>query len=263
MVALATRRVGSDGELVVLVHGSLTGSALTWPRQAPLSRQLRLLLVDRRGFDASPPAERDDWALDAEDLVELLDSLGEPVHLVAHSYGALGSMLAAVERPAAVRSLAVVEPPAIGLVPDHPDAMAVVATIDASKRDPERTLGSPEAMEEWLLIFFAEAGVDVERLHRPMPPAVIAAGRPLFLARPGSEYRIALDRLAAAPFPKLAVTGRSRPYYEAVGDLLRDRCGFERAILEGRGHAVQLLGRPFNDLLLDFIARASTPGATA
>jgi citrate synthase len=41
-----------------------------------------------------------------------------------------------------------------------------------------------------------------------------------------------------------------------VCDVLEQRLGAERAVLPGAGHAVQLLGEPFNDVLADFVERA-------
>jgi hypothetical protein len=40
--------------------------------------------------------------------------------------------------------------------------------------------------------------------------------------------------------------------------VLEERLGAERAVLPGAGHAVQLLGEPFNDVLADFIDRAES-----
>jgi hypothetical protein len=70
------------------------------------------LLVDRRGFGASPADGRVDFERDAEDVAELL---ADGAHLVGHSYGGVVSLLAAARRPDAVRSLVLIEPPAFGV----------------------------------------------------------------------------------------------------------------------------------------------------
>jgi pimeloyl-ACP methyl ester carboxylesterase len=67
---------------------------------------------------------------------------------------------------------------------------------------------------------------------------------------------IPLDELAAAPFPKLVVSGAHSEPFDAVCDVLEEHLRAERAVLPGAGHAVQLLGEPFNDLLADFVDRA-------
>jgi predicted metal-binding membrane protein len=57
---------------------------------------------------------RQDFAVDADDIFPLLSS--RP-HVVAHSYGVLGTLIAAAQRPEDVRSLALIEPPLYDLVP--------------------------------------------------------------------------------------------------------------------------------------------------
>jgi hypothetical protein len=71
------------------------------------------------------------------------------------------------------------------------------------------------------------------------------------------EARPPLDELAAAPFPKLVVSGGWSPAFDAVCDVLEERLAAERAVLPGMGHNAQLLGAPFNDVLRAFVLRAS------
>src|SRR5215207_9318626 len=106
--------VWGEGEPAVFVHGSFGWGEETWQAQRPLAdSSYRLLLVDRRGFGATPADGRPDFERDADDIAALLD---EPSHLVGHSYGGVVSLLAAARRPDAIRSLAVIEPPALGLL---------------------------------------------------------------------------------------------------------------------------------------------------
>jgi len=67
----------------------------------------------RRGTPPSPPADGNDFLEDARDLVDLLD---EPVHVVAHSYGCIGTFLAVGQRPEHVPPLTLIEPPAFQLL---------------------------------------------------------------------------------------------------------------------------------------------------
>jgi pimeloyl-ACP methyl ester carboxylesterase len=68
---------------------------------------------------------------------------------------------------------------------------------------------------------------------------------------------IPFDELAAAPFPKLVVSGGHDAAFEAVCDVLEEKLGAERAVLPGAGHSVQRLGEPFNAVLADFVTRSS------
>src|SRR5262249_15361398 len=98
-----------EGAEVLLVHGGAS-PATTWPGLRSLGDRWTLAIVHRRGFPPSPPPPggRQDFDRDAADLMPLLD---RRPHVVAHSYGALGALIAAARRPAQVRSLTLIEPP--------------------------------------------------------------------------------------------------------------------------------------------------------
>ena len=65
-----------------------------------------------------------------------------------------------------------------------------------------------------------------------------------------------LDELAAAPFPKLVVSGAHNEAFDAVCDVLEQRLDAERVVLPGAGHSVPRLGEPFNAALAAFVERA-------
>jgi len=75
------------------------------------------------------------------------------------------------------------------------------------------------------------------------------------------EADIPLDALAAAPFPKLVVSGDHNAAFEAVCDVLEERLAAERAGLPGAGHSIPR-APGFNDLLADFINRSQHPEPT-
>lgn len=245
------------GERVLLVHGSFALAAYVFEKQAPLADEFRLGLVDRRGFGRSPDTERVDFERDADDLVQLLD---EPAHLVGHSYGAIGCMLAAAVRPDAVRSLTLIEPPVIGLVPDEPAARKLgerIAEVLGSGRDPATAYA--DFIEAWGL-----ERPTAERLRRLDPRALASSAG----ERLPSEARLPLEALAAAPFPKLVVSGEwdeARPEarelagraFRAVCDLLERRLGAERLRVAGATHAPQRKGARFNEPLRRFLRAAS------
>src|SRR5437763_15844582 len=84
----------------------------TWHDQQPLAGDRLLIVLDRRSYGDSPDGDGD-FERDAGDVAELLDG---GAHLVGISYGGVVALLAAGMRPESVRSLTVVEPPALGLV---------------------------------------------------------------------------------------------------------------------------------------------------
>jgi pimeloyl-ACP methyl ester carboxylesterase len=114
---LAFERVG-DGPPVLFVHGDIVGPSLTWRKQRELAERWTLLIPSRPGFGASPPLERNDFQVEAPMFAELLR---DGAHLVGHSYGAVIALLAAAERPEAVRSLTVSEPGCLRVAEGTPE----------------------------------------------------------------------------------------------------------------------------------------------
>ena len=118
MSAVAVTREG-EGPEVLLVHGGASPET-TWGALAPLKARWTLARVYRRGYPPSPPPPegRQDFEVDAADVASLL--CARP-HIVAHSYGVLGTLIAATRAPAPVRSLTLIEPPLYYLVPGDPE----------------------------------------------------------------------------------------------------------------------------------------------
>jgi pimeloyl-ACP methyl ester carboxylesterase len=119
------------GDRVVLVHGSMAAGPQTWHDQQPLADDRLLIVPDRRSYGDSPDGDGD-FERDAEDVAELL---AEGAHLVGNSYGGVVALLAAAKRPDAVRSLTVVEPPALGLVRRLDAVEEFIARVGAARRD--------------------------------------------------------------------------------------------------------------------------------
>jgi pimeloyl-ACP methyl ester carboxylesterase len=228
------------GERAVLVHGDVFDASATWAAQLPLGEAYRLVLVNRRGFGASPDVKGEDFEIDAVDVVGILGSGG--VHLVGHSYGGVVAMLAAAAQLERVRSLALFEPPAFGLVADRDDVRSFrdrVHQVLATGPDPE----------EFLRAFVEAVGGDPARLPDPLPPALVKAASVQMHGRWPWEAEIPLDLLAGAPFPVLVVSGGHSPMFDAVCDVLENRLHARRQVLAGAGHSIPMLGQPVNDAL--------------
>ncbi|WP_149359394.1 alpha/beta fold hydrolase [Lolliginicoccus suaedae] len=229
------------GDPVILVHGSLATGAEEWQAQEPLAHEgYRLLVPDRRGYGRSPAAEGEDFLRDADDIADLIL---DGAHLVAHSYGGLGAMLAAARRPGSVRSLALLEPPALTLA-THPDAARLV---DRVRRSWEEELSD----REWLERFLEAVGTDPASL----PAEVLDDAMPMVpITRRGRRAwtcELPVNELAAARFPKLVVSGAHNPGFDAICDELAEQIHAIRAEVAGAGHEIQFTGDPINNLLLD------------
>jgi pimeloyl-ACP methyl ester carboxylesterase len=244
-----------SGTPVVLVHGSVLNGALTFAAQAPLAERWMIVVVDRLGFGESSPAEVADFVVDARLVAGLIGEAGAlfgdgRVHLVGHSYGGIVCLLAAAMAPDAVRSLTVVEPPAFGLTVGDPAADALV---DSLKDHFEN--GPREDPEAFLREFLRRVGSSVDPPH-PLPPPLAQGAAMLMVERGPWEADIPLETLAAAPFPKLVISGGHSPAFDAACDVLERELGAERAVITGLGHSVPRTGEPFNRRLEAFMSAA-------
>ena len=234
---------------VVLIHGSV-GNAEAWaPVRPALEERFEGVAPNRGGYPPGPPLERIDFERQAE---ELAPELGDGAHLVGHSYGGVIALLIAAAHPERVRSLAVSEPPALGVARGNPVVDDLVARLDDHFRHGPR---EPRAFAQG---FLGLVGSEM-RLRDPLPPGLEQGIRATMVERGPWEAVIPLDELAAAPFPKLVVSGGHSAAFEALCDVLEERLGAERAVLPGAGHSIQRLGEPFNELLTSFVERATPP----
>lgn len=214
------------GTPVVLVHGSLATGAEEWQAQRPLADEgYRLLVVDRRGYGQSPAAEGEDFLRDAEDIADLM---GDGAHLVGHSYGGLSALFAAAHRPAATRSLALLEPGTFALGQHNPAARTLVEKV--------RRLWDEDLPDEDLVIRFLKAvGSDPDAL----PPELIAAAVPLVPVfrhgRPVWYSDLPLAELAAARFPRLV-----SPVDTAVGSTRYAMISLNASVRLGQSLPVQV-----------------------
>jgi pimeloyl-ACP methyl ester carboxylesterase len=191
--------------------------------------------------------ERVDFAADAPLVAQLL---GSGVHLVGHSYGGVVSLLAAARRPEAVRSLTVIEPPAFAVARGDPAADAFVA------RATELLERGPDEPGAFLRGFLSLVGSSIVPPD-PLTPELERGARLSMVERGPWEAEIPLDALAAAPFPKLVVSGAHNAAFDAVCDVLERRLRAERAVIPGAGHSVQRTGAPFNERLERFLTSAA------
>jgi pimeloyl-ACP methyl ester carboxylesterase len=217
-----------EGPEVLLVHGGATPET-TWAGLEPLRARWRLSSVYRRNFPPSPPARdgRADFDVDASDLAPLLR---DRPHVVAHSYGGLGALIAAGRAPEHVRSLTIIESP-VYLTPDDPHVARVQMLGDTFL-----TQGldmDPVLLRE----FLRGAGVDVAG-SEPLPERVVGSIRRSQGGRSPSEARPALGAIRVAGVPVLVASGAHTTGLERICDALAAELGGERVVAPGAGHFV-------------------------
>jgi len=237
---------GDDGPRVLLVHGSLSPGWSTWQAQRPLADAYRLVVPHRGGYPPNPPLDRIDFAVQAEQIAELI----EPgTHVVGHSYGGVISLLAAGMMADAVRSLTVIEPPAFGIAAQHPAVAEMVERLREVFADPARP------PRDFLVDFSAAVG-STAPVPGTLSPTLEASVRATRVERPPWEATFPYQRLRDAGFPVLVVSGAHSAAYDAVCDVVERELNADRAVVTGAGHAAQRNGMAFNARLLQHLAAA-------
>nr|WP_198371864.1 alpha/beta hydrolase [Roseomonas rosulenta] len=255
-----------QGPPVVLIHGGLQDFRMWRDLLPSFAAHYRVVSYSRRNRFPDPVSAEGtpDGAgdLHAEDLAALLRSLGiERAHVVAHSSGAVAALFFASRYPGMVRSLALNEPPAAGLLAGTPDGQSLLRE-QGQRLAPARS---------------AFAAGDLNHGVRLFVDAVRGAGA--FDRQPEADQRMALDNAAShladqvsthprAPFgcdaasrisaPVLLTGGdRSTPFFAAILDAL-ERClaDSERATVAGAAHNVPGdAPEAYRDAVLAFLAR--------
>jgi pimeloyl-ACP methyl ester carboxylesterase len=246
--ALFVKRTGR-GPRVVLLHGAVLSGELCWSQQLPLADRFALEIVDRAGYGRSQEVSPgEDLDADAPLVAGLLEG---GAHLVGHSSGAVAAMLAAALRPQAVLSLTLCEPPAFQLVPGSSEAQQMA-------RDLQEHLHTTGDDAQWLRGFLGIVGRSVV-IPEHLPPPLAQGARALRAVRRRPwEGQLPVDRLAAAPFDSLVMSGNHSPAFEAVCDALAAALNARRAHVTGAGHATPETGDAFNQTLEAFIRAASS-----
>lgn len=108
--SIAVTDRGGDGPPVVLLHGLAGSSQELLPTADALTDRFRVLLIDQRGHGRSTrrPADLSRRAF-VEDVVAVIEPLGEQVRLVGQSMGAHTAFLTAAARPDLIDRLVMLE----------------------------------------------------------------------------------------------------------------------------------------------------------
>jgi pimeloyl-ACP methyl ester carboxylesterase len=243
-----------QGEPIVFIHGAFDPADETFREQKELADQYRVVLVDRRGYGDSPAADRLDFDAQVEDILRVV---GGGAHLVGQSSGGLLCLLAAAAHPEAVWTLTVIEPTAMSIARGNEAVERFIARLA-----PLFAPGAVMSPEQFVAAFYQALGFNtpaVELDERHAAAAATSAREPVPWG-----IEVPLDRLAAASFPKLVVSGAwdiapplageiAGSALGVICDTLEKKLPAERAIFRGAAHNPQLLGKQFNARLRSFL----------
>ncbi len=114
-------REAGSGAPVVLLHGSAGCGAQWRDSVSRLRKRHRVITPDLPGYggsEADPAQPANSLATLARAIIDLIDHIGEPVHLVGHSIGAAIAVKIAMSGRARIRSLTLFEPSLFHLLRD-------------------------------------------------------------------------------------------------------------------------------------------------
>src|SRR5215216_148310 len=112
----------STASPIVLIHGDFGDGFKSWGAVCErIGRRRRTVVIDRPGFGEDLPNDaRFSIAGEARALLDIAAEMGiQSFHLVGHSYGALIALEIATMRPEGMRSLHLIEPPFLDLLPEQ------------------------------------------------------------------------------------------------------------------------------------------------
>jgi pimeloyl-ACP methyl ester carboxylesterase len=251
---LAYWRCGK-GPPLVLVHGTAADHSRWGPVLPALEERFTVYAVDRRGRGGS--GDSDEYAVEREfeDIAAVVDSLGEPVNLLGHSYGALVALEAAL-LTRNVRKLVLYDP-GIEVGGEEIYPHEVVERLDALLEHGDRDGVIETTMRE-------VAGLPPETVEymRTLPiwqARVDAAHTIPRELRAVKAYRFDPERFGDLATPALMLAGGDSPVAmrkaaEAVDEALSDS---RLVVMEGQGHSAMDTG---TDLFTTEVLRFLTAG---
>jgi pimeloyl-ACP methyl ester carboxylesterase len=100
-----------SGPPLVIVHGSFSDHKTNWQFVKPLfEEQFTVYAIARRGRGETKATQGHSLEDESDDVVAVIQSIGAPVFLLGHSYGAQTALAAAAQVPGRVRKLVLYEP---------------------------------------------------------------------------------------------------------------------------------------------------------
>jgi pimeloyl-ACP methyl ester carboxylesterase len=230
-------------ETVLLVHSSGMSSRQWRSFADDLAAGANVMAPDLLGSGKNPrwpPDAPFDFHMDVDELARRLEPLGRPAHLVGHSYGGLVALTIARKYPALVRSLALYDPVAFGVLYDPPDAEGL-GDLLRTAANPVFSDDARGGGEEWFEAFVDYwNGVGTYRtLPGPTRAAFLEVGRKVYLeVRSLMADRTPMRDYAHLAIPVLLLSGERSPVavHRVAARLAEALPNARRATIAGAGH---------------------------
>lgn len=202
-------RIGCEllgsGLPLLAVHGSTADSSRWAAVREPLAARFRLFLMDRRGRGLSAEEATGDYSLDLEaaDIRAVVEAIGEPVRVLAHSYGGACALEAATDCDGIERML--VYEPALGSARGEAFPLDALAELERALARGDREAG--------LTIFYTRvllmdpSAVEALRAAPTWPSRVAAAHTLAREAREVNAHPADPERMRAIKAPVRLLLG--------------------------------------------------------
>ena len=204
-----------QGSPLLLVHGALADRTAWILIQPLLAERFTVYAMNRRGREGSGEPAPHPIEREFEDIVAVVDAIGEPVHLIGHSGGALCA-LGAVLLTDRLRSLTLYEPPPPG------------SRVDVELKSLREMIHKSEA--EDVVLEFLRTGPrvpeeDIDRVREsPIWPHIVALAPTLASELDAvAAYEFDASRYRTLDVPLLLLLGSdSPPVLREVSDALAE-----------------------------------------
>jgi len=229
---IAYERSGA-GRPLVLVHGSISDRTYWHAVRDRLAERFGVIAVERRGRGSSGDADPYGLEREFEDVAAVVESIGEPVVLLGHSYGALCALEAAL-LVASIDTLVLYEPPLALDGFELPPGL--VGRLDALLAEGDRDGVIAAMMSE--VVGLSEGELDELRASASWPALVETAGTLPRELRSVERYRFRPERFAGLRAPTLLLSGDQspQPVLDAVRLANRALPGSRVVTMAGVGH---------------------------
>lgn len=199
-------------QTVILLHSGGMSSRQWKKLNEALSATHQVIAPDMIGSGDNPPWPDDepfDWHQDLAIIEKLVASVGEPVHLVGHSYGGLVATTLARLHPEQVRSLTAYDPVSFGVLYGKDDA-AAEDLHRLQHGDTKR--GGDEAWLEAFIDWWNKPG-SWKAMPPPAQDAFRKTARKVFWeAHSLSKDRTPIEAYDSVTAPSLFITGELTPH---------------------------------------------------
>lgn len=250
---------GPHSPPIVMIHGDFGDAFEGWGvAGAQIGQRYRTIAVDRPGLGMSLlPDTRFTVASEAADLLQVVADMGlASIHLAGHSYGGLIALEMAARQPERIRSLHVIEPPLLALLPEREDVQEMarqVRVIQAAYAN----AGDEATTEAFFTMIGAGHVPDRLRGTDVWDRLCQHASRFAHTEAAGEVSSAVLERLPVDMPIGIYSGGRSHPALRAIAqELTRRLPGARYTDVPTAGHAVQMAGEAFIAPLLSLVAAA-------